>query len=73
MYAVFVNTKVGKTFKVLIEGNSKKSENDWAGRTTQNKMMVFAKGDFNLKKGDYVDVKVISATGATLIGEITFE
>jgi tRNA-2-methylthio-N6-dimethylallyladenosine synthase len=64
---------VGKTFKVLIEGNSKKSEGDWAGRSSQNKVVVFAKGDFNAAKGDYVNVKVISATGATLIGEITKE
>jgi tRNA-2-methylthio-N6-dimethylallyladenosine synthase len=63
-------TDIGKTFKVLIEGNSKKSEKDWAGRSSQNKVIVFAKGSNNLRKGDYVNVKVNSATGATLIGEI---
>jgi tRNA-2-methylthio-N6-dimethylallyladenosine synthase len=61
---------IGKTFKVLIEGNSKKSENDWAGRSSQNKTVVFSKGDYQLNKGDYADVKITSATGATLIGEI---
>ncbi len=61
---------IGKTFKVLIEGNSKKSENDWAGRSSQNKVVVFAKGNCNMAKGDYANVKVTSATGATLIGEI---
>ena len=61
---------IGKTFKVLIEGNSKKSKNDWAGRNSQNKMLVFAKGNHNLDKGDYAWVKVKSATGATLIGEV---
>jgi tRNA-2-methylthio-N6-dimethylallyladenosine synthase len=61
---------IGKTFKVLIEGNSKKSENDWAGKSSQNKVVVFPKGNFNLSKGDYVEVKVNSATGATLLGEI---
>jgi tRNA-2-methylthio-N6-dimethylallyladenosine synthase len=61
---------IGKTFKVLIEGNSKKSANDWAGKSSQNKVVVFPKGNFNLNKGDYVDVKVNSATGATLLGEI---
>ena len=61
---------IGKTFKVLIEGNSKKSENDWAGRSSQNKVVVFAKGSYKANKGDYVDVKINSATGATLIGEI---
>ena len=63
-------TDIGKTFKVLIEGNSKKSEKDWAGRSSQNKVIVFPKGSNNLRKGDYVNVKVNSATGATLIGEI---
>lgn len=62
---------IGKTFKVLIEGNSKKSEKDWSGRSSQNKMIIFPKGNFNFKKGDYVDVQVKSATGATLLGEIT--
>jgi len=61
---------IGKVFKVLIEGDSKRSANDWAGRTSQNKKTVFAKGTHNLKIGDYVNVKVTSATGATLIGEI---
>jgi len=61
---------IGKTFKVLIEGNSKKSENDWAGRNSQNKVIVFGKKSYYLNKGDYVNVQVKSATGATLIGEI---
>ncbi len=60
---------VGKTFKVLIEGNSKKSENDWKGRNSQNKMIVFPKkGD--LKPGEYVFVKVHNANSATLLGEL---
>ncbi len=61
---------VGKTFKVLIEGNSKKSDEQWMGRTSQNKVIVFAKGNSTLKKGDYVQVKVNSCTQATLLGEI---
>ncbi len=61
---------LGKTFKVLIEGNSKKSENDWCGRTEQNKSIVFPKGNYELKKGDYVMVKVNECTRATLLGEI---
>ena len=59
---------VGKTFKVLVEGISKKSENDLYGRTDQNKVVVFAKG--NLKKGEYVNVKIKGCTAGTLIGEI---
>lgn len=61
---------IGKTFEVLIEGNSKKSDADWCGRNSQNKMTVFPKGDYNLNKGDYVNVKVTDATSATLIGHI---
>jgi len=61
---------VGKTFKVLIEGNSKKSSADWMGRNTQNKVVVFPKGDIKLKKGDYVTVKVKDCTQATLLGQI---
>ena len=57
---------VGKTFKVLIEGTSKKSEEQLYGRNDQNKVVVFPKGD--LKKGDYVMVKVHACTAGTLIG-----
>jgi tRNA-2-methylthio-N6-dimethylallyladenosine synthase len=60
---------IGKTFKVLIEGNSKRSDQEWKGRNTQNKMIVFPKkGDF--KPGQYVQVKVNEATSATLRGEM---
>lgn len=61
---------IGKTFEVLIEGNSKKSDADWCGRNSQNKMIVFPKGNYELNKGDYVNVKVNDATSATLLGEI---
>lgn len=61
---------IGNTYKVLIEGNSKKSANDWMGRTSHNKVMVFPKGNHQLSKGDYVDVYAKSYTQGTLIGEI---
>jgi tRNA-2-methylthio-N6-dimethylallyladenosine synthase len=64
---------VGKIFKVLIEGDSKRSADDWMGRNTQNKVIVFPKGNYDLKKGDYVRVKVNDCTQATLLGEITAE
>lgn len=60
---------LGKTFKVLIEGDSKKSDKDFKGRNSQNKVLVFPKKD-GLKKGDYVKVRVDSVTKATLKGEI---
>src|SRR5690606_5601530 len=61
---------IGKEFKVLIESNSKRSELNWSGRNSQNKMVVFPKENYNLKKGDYVWVKISDATSATLRGEI---
>jgi len=61
---------IGKVFKVLIEGDSKKSETDWGGRTEQNKSIVFPKENYNYQKGDYVMVKVTDCTRATLLGEI---
>lgn len=60
---------VGRTFKVLIEGNSKRSTEDWMGRNTQNKVVVFPKANQNHKKGDYVMVKINDCTQATLLGE----
>jgi tRNA-2-methylthio-N6-dimethylallyladenosine synthase len=61
---------IGKTFKVLIEGDSKRSDKDWMGRNTQNKVIVFAKNGKDLKQGDYVMVKVTDCTKATLLGEM---
>ncbi len=62
-------TDIGKTFKVLIEGDSKKSDQEFKGRNSQNKMLVFPKKE-GLKPGDYVEVKVLEATSATLRGEL---
>ena len=59
---------VGKTFEVLVEGYSKRSREQMCGRSSQNKMIVFDKG--NARPGDYVMVKVHEASSATLIGEI---
>ena len=62
---------IGKTFAVLIEGDSKRSDKDWRGRSSQNKVIVFPKENYQLKKGDYVNVKVTDCTQATLLGTIT--
>ncbi len=61
---------VGKTFKILIEGNSKKSDTDWMGRTGQSKVVVFAKEAYPLNAGDYVHVEIESCTQGTLLGKI---
>lgn len=57
---------VGKTVEILIEGNSKKSDQHWMGRNTQNAVAVFPKGDEKI--GDLVQVRIDDCTSATLIG-----
>jgi tRNA-2-methylthio-N6-dimethylallyladenosine synthase len=59
---------IGKTFKVLVEKVSKRSEEELAGRNSQNKMIVFPRADVQI--GDYVYVKVTDCTQATLRGEL---
>jgi tRNA-2-methylthio-N6-dimethylallyladenosine synthase len=61
---------LGKTFKVLFEADSKKTDRDWMGRTSQNKVIVFPKGSQELAPGKYAWVKVMDCTQATLLGEI---
>lgn len=58
---------VGKVFEVLVEGESRRNKEQLCGRTSQNKMVVFDRGDH--KAGDYVQVRVTACTSATLIGE----
>ena len=60
---------IGKTFKVLIEGNSKRSDQEFKGRNSQNKMINFPKQD-GLKAGEYTWVKVTDATSGSLRGVI---
>lgn len=57
---------VGKVFRVLIEGFSKRSDQDLQGRNTANKVVVFPRENF--QKGQYVNVLVTAVTGGTLIG-----
>ena len=59
---------VGKEFTVLVEGRSKRNPEDLFGRTSQNKVAVFPAG--NAKPGDFVKVKVDSATSATLLSHL---
>lgn len=60
---------IGKCFEVLVEGFSKKSNSMLKGRNSQNKMIVF-NSDPDIKPGDYVKVRVLDSTSATLIGEL---
>ena len=59
---------IGQTYQVLVEGPSKRSEAQMTGRTPQNKFCVFDAKD--AKPGDFVYVKILSCTSATLMGEI---
>ena len=57
--------RIGLVEKVLIEGESKRSNEHMCGRTSRNSMVVFPKG--NGKKGQYVNVNITDCTSATLI------
>ena len=58
---------IGKEFEILVECTSKRSEEQLSGRTSQNKMVVFDRG--NHKIGDYVKVRITGCSSATLFGE----
>ena len=58
---------LGKTVEVLIEKESKKSDEEWSGRNSENMVTVFPKE--NYKVGDFVNVKINDCTTATLKGE----
>lgn len=60
---------IGKRFTVLVEGRSKRSEEQLFGRTSQNKVVVFDRQD-GISAGNYVDVVVTSASSATLKGDV---
>jgi tRNA-2-methylthio-N6-dimethylallyladenosine synthase len=59
---------IGKTQRVLIDGVSKKNKEEFKGRTSEYSVVVFPRKDYKL--GEYVNVKVLSSKGGTLIGEI---
>lgn len=59
---------IGSEYEVLAEGFSKRSRSQLYGRTEQNRTVVFDRGD--IKPGDYVIVKILDASSATLIGEV---
>ena len=60
--------EIGKEYEVLAEGVSKRSDQQLFGRTSQNKVVVFPRDSYN--PGDYVKVKILSCTAATLRGEL---
>ena len=60
--------RVGSTYEVLVEGISKKSKNHFYGRTTHNATVVFEKENTSI--GEYVMVRILGCTSATLKGKI---
>jgi tRNA-2-methylthio-N6-dimethylallyladenosine synthase len=60
---------LGKTVEVLIEKESKRSDQHWSGRTPQNTVAVFPKENYKL--GEFINVKINDCTSATLIGVAT--
>ncbi len=59
---------VGKEFEVLVEGVSKRSDEQMFGRSSQNKVVIFDR--HNVQVGDYVRVKITSSSSATLFGDL---
>jgi tRNA-2-methylthio-N6-dimethylallyladenosine synthase len=59
---------IGKTFEVMVEGFSKRSKEQLFGRTSQNKVVIFPRE--GRKIGEFIHVKILSASSATLIGEV---
>lgn len=60
--------EVGKTFEILVEGFSKRSREQLFGRTEQNKVVVFEKGNHHI--GEYLKVKITGSSSATLLGDV---
>lgn len=67
MSAVSYKNDEGKEFEVLVEGYSKRSREQLFGRTEQNKVVVFDKGNHHI--GDFVKVRITGSSSATLFGE----
>lgn len=59
--------EIGRWHRVLVEGPSKRSDLQLAGRTDTNKMAIFDRKEF--KKGEYVDVRIVDCTSATLLAD----
>jgi tRNA-2-methylthio-N6-dimethylallyladenosine synthase len=61
---------LGKLFKILIEGDSKKSDAHWMGRSSEGKVFVFPKQGGDYKKGDFAIVRAEECTQGTMLGTI---
>lgn len=59
---------IGKTYEVMVEGFSKRSKEQMFGRTSQNKVVIFPREDRHI--GEFIHVRILSCSSATLIGEV---
>ena len=59
---------IGNVELVLVEKESKKATDQWAGRTDSNKWVIFDKGNVRIK--DIVPIKIMDARGVSLHGEL---
>lgn len=64
------DAEIGLVREILVEGESKRSAKDYAGRTSQNKKVVFPNPEKKVKRGEFVEVEIIDATSATLFGKL---
>lgn len=61
------NEEIGRNYQILVEGESRKSSNDWCGRTDTNKMVIFPRNGTTV--GTYLDIQIERANSATLFGK----
>ena len=62
--------EIGSTHSILVEGPSKKNDDEWQGRTDTNKVTIFPNPEKNINSGDMIKVKINRSTSATLFGEL---
>lgn len=71
IHSEYQNKKcIGKTFEILVEGESKRNKNEYFGRTTCNKVVIFENLNNKIFSGEFVNVKINNYTSATLFGTV---
>ena len=71
IHSEYQNKKyIGKTFEILVEGESKRNKNEYFGRTTCNKVVIFENLNNKISSGEFLNVKINNYTSATLFGNI---
>lgn len=64
------SSEKGNILEVLVESPSKRNKNEWMGRSSSNKVVIFPNEDDKYKTGDYVNIKIKRSTSASLFGEV---